>query len=559
MSLSVDLRFARTLYKCIGSPLSLALLKAFDSGDWDYIVNVRVDPRKYEHHVPYLLDALAGNLLRKNPGLPTKNVDRAQKAKDTFFDGERQCKRTNIRLRPYLTCEGDDWDYAVNEHLIGLRKVVRSVLGKFPGREHVIGRHGPGATFSDPAKRSTVGDKMNSRPSCTSGFLENWFPLWELTLWGRAALEGPRNRLPSIVRGGRFATAPKDATTDRPIEAGPSLNVFYQLGIDGIIRRRLRRERIDLDGGQSIHRSLAQKASVDGSLATIDLKNASGTVAKNLVRLLVPTDWLEPLEELRSSSIRLDGRWHILEQYSGMGNGYTFALETLIFYCACKYVSSLHRGERVYTYGDDLIVPSEIVPDLVPFLSFLGFTVNDQKSFMSGPFRESCGGDFFNGHSVRPFFLKSLLEEPHEVIAAANGLRRALIQNDYCWETCKSAWFALLDLLPSDIRRCRGPEDLGDICIHDVRDKWLTRRRSDIVRVRVYRPVSRGFWPKVPNGKVPLGIFDMNVQLACAIYGSVDSGKSPNYRPGKGQLVMPAGITPRNGVTGYKIGYSVFS
>lgn len=556
-----QLKFAEVLWTKLGTPLSLKLLAAYRKGDWETIVNTKVDPRSYTTPFEYLMDAIAGGLLRKAKDIPLTSVDKRRKALETFWDGERKCKLTNLRLAPYLTCKGDDWDPGINVHLEGIRRVLKRVLGTPPTRERLQGRFGPGATFTDPSVRSTLGDKMNSRPSWTPTMADKYFGLWELTLWGRSCFSGTCQRWPSYTRGGRFATAPKDATKDRPLEVGPSINVFYQLGVDGAIRPRLKRWGIDLTNGQSTHVEIARLASMTGDYATLDLKNASGTVSRNLVRLLAPPGWLDLFEELRSSHIKIDNQWVRLEQYSGMGNGYTFSLETTIFFAIAQYVHETFGSKgRVYVYGDDLIVPSEEVGYLVPLLRFLGFELNDDKSFSKGPFRESCGGDFFAGMSVRPFFLKEIsLDSPDKVIAAANGLRKALEQHPVLWELCKAAWFALLDLLPVDIRRLRGPHGLGDIVIHDERSRWQTRTRSGIRYIQVFRPVTRGFWPRVRNGKVPLGIFDEDVQLACAIYGAADDGivggtgttGSPRYQ-------LPS-LTPRDAVTGHKIGWTAYS
>jgi hypothetical protein len=56
-------------------------------------------------------------------------------------------------------------------------------------------------------------------------------------------------------------------------------------------------------------------------------------------------------------------------------------------------------------------------------LEALGFQINQHKSFFEGPFRESCGKDFFRGFSVRPVYLKTL-RTPQSRCAAINLLNR---------------------------------------------------------------------------------------------------------------------------------------
>jgi hypothetical protein len=74
-------------------------------------------------------------------------------------------------------------------------------------------------------------------------------------------------------------------------------------------------------------------------------------------------------------------------------------------------------------FGDDIIVKKEAYAFLVRSLTKLGFKVNDDKSFNTGPFRESCGYDWYNGHFVRGVYVTSL-ETVSDVYSAVNRLNR---------------------------------------------------------------------------------------------------------------------------------------
>jgi hypothetical protein len=94
-----------------------------------------------------------------------------------------------------------------------------------------------------------------------------------------------------------------------------------------------------------------------------------------------------------------------------MGNGYTFALETLIFY-SLAWSTCVALGlptSDVSSYGDDIIVPTGAYNALIGVLKCLGFVPNREKSFGDGPFRESCGKDYFRGIDVRPVYIKDVL------------------------------------------------------------------------------------------------------------------------------------------------------
>jgi len=129
---------------------------------------------------------------------------------------------------------------------------------------------------------------------------------------------------------------------------------------------------------------------------------ASDTLNYNTVAWLLPGDWFEYLSRVRSPLFKLDGEVRKYAKFSSMGNGATFALETLIF------ASMLHAvGSRTgIAYGDDLTVEPELYPELCRLLKFFGFIPNLEKSYHTGPFRESCGKDYFQGADITPFYLR---------------------------------------------------------------------------------------------------------------------------------------------------------
>lgn len=535
-------RLAHDIWRAIGTPLSHELMRLSELGDWDTIARCKVDPRAYTSSQEYFLDASSASFLKKYKDLPT-TVDRRGAALANWRLGEDDCFRTNRRLSPYL----EGWSHPscnmdVYQHIAGIRKKIATALGRCPSIDELSPSHGPGATFSDKSIRSTLADKMEGKASLTGNAL--WYLTdWLGTAWGRESLK--RCHDPVFVRGNRFTVAPKDATKDRPIAAEPSINIFYQLALGKVVRRRLKKLGIDLDNGQDTHRQQARASSITGSLATLDLKNASDTVAYNLVKLLLPPAWFELFYELRSPLTRMASkdvkavtgressgtRWIRLEKFSSMGNGFTFELETLLFWAISDYSvrSVVENPERTLCYGDDIICDSRGVGAVIPALRFFGFTINEEKSFVSGSFRESCGGDFWDGRPVRPVFLKESLDEPHQLIAAANQVRRLGFDLFGGLGPFAPIWFAIQDQLPVRVRRCRGPQGLGDIVIHDLESNWSwTSSAKD--RVYCYRPVN--------FRKVSLRGFSDGTVFACGLYG---------VRVSEGY------VNPRDSVTGYSV------
>lgn len=605
--------------ECLGSgrPVAKEILKKIDEGDWLGLVRMRTEPGDYENPLEFFQDATLTSLLRKCEGLPTQ-VDTASAAMQNFWKSEKQCYRTNERLNPYLM-DADDAslhgpgliirDPHVEELITAWRSEIRQVLGAPPKR--LRGRFGPGSTFHQKSNAITIPQKISENATRTTEIaplLHVWQEtaayrygqqhivppgLWDGSsesdhrrkqpdfLWVAGALLPPNRdtdfmrREACVVHGSRFTTVPKDALKARGIAVEPSINVFIQLALGSAIEERLKKAYgWSKNRVQDAHRLLAKIASRTGACATIDLSSASDTIARNLVRLLLPRGWLELLEQSRTRRTQVGGRWVFLEKFSSMGNGFTFELETLLFYtlsrCVVRAVCedlldvencdrrSPNYGVKTSVFGDDIIVPTKAAKPLIAALRFFGFEVNVEKTFIEGPFRESCGGDFFNGQAVRPYFLKELPKEPHQWISILNGLHRNYEQlRALGHEPPLKGWRVALGALPSNLRQLRGPKELGDLVITDRRWESYNPRveRSGISYIRVWRPV--------PNRLMPWGQFRPGVVVAAALYG-VPSGvptAGPSSRP-YAERCKVSGIVPRiNGsyVSGYRTGRVPYS
>lgn len=513
------------LLEGLATPRAVTVAILLRHREFDQIAKLQCDPRTHICEESYRLAAIATSLLRKCADLPT-SFDRKAVAVDTFFATERICHATNIRLAPFLEGALDDVrDEPIYRFLMNVRTRISRILGSPP--EMLDGAFGPGGTFGDKGRLTTVADKMTSDPMFTTGslsFLINWVG----TAWATACADAGKR--PVRVRGSRFTTVRKDCSTDRGIEIQPSITGFYQLGLGREVRKRLKSAGIDLVNGQHIHRRVVRECSLSGRLASLDLTNASSSSCKNLVRLLVRADWLELFEELRTTHTLINGHWVRLEMFSAMGNGYTFELETLIFHCIClEAVQMNSQGIRgftssdVFTYGDDILIPSQDFKAVVSALKFCGFTPNERKSFSEGDFRESCGADYFRGLDVRPFFLKEFPHEPHEFIKLANGISRLSrpSQDGRRREDpgpmdprFLRAWFRTLESVPVHIRRLRGPEDLGDAVIHDRPHYWGVKWESGIRYIKT--------WSQTTDSYVGWNFFRPSVVIACALYGAGD-------------------------------------
>lgn len=201
----------------------------------------------------------------------------------------------------------------------------------------------------------------------------------------------------------------KNAGTDRAVTNEPDLTKIVQNGYGDTMRVRLKRGGIDLSDSER-QCELARIGSIDGKIATIDLSNASGLICQGLVLDQFSPAWSDIFFWARTSEIQISeiGRSRYLEAYAGMGNGLTFPIESVLFHAltwACCEEAGI-RFPVCSVYGDDIICSVEAVPFLYEVFAAVGLQVNEDKSFIDGPFRESCGSDWFLGIDVRPVFLR---------------------------------------------------------------------------------------------------------------------------------------------------------
>jgi hypothetical protein len=538
------------------TPVADSVAKAIREKRWMDLAGMKVDPRLYSDPLQYCRDAAAVNLLRKFKSFPTPSGVKEAAALEKWWSGEKACYVTNQRLLKYLPefRNFGDVDQAVLRHIDAIRKIVINLIGHSPP-SLVEGRFGPGATFRDKGQYVTVPDKMSSDPTLTREAV--WFlPQWFATQWG-ADFASRHGKL-EFIPGNRYSSVPKTSLEDRSIAVEPSINVFFQLGLGKALRKRLLKPSLHNDGwnldvAAERHRQTACDSSLTQEFATLDLSNASDTVAYNLVKLLLPPQWFEALDMLRSPKTLVKGQWVKLEKFSSMGNGFTFELETVLFAaialhaCACTGVNGV-LGRNVMVFGDDIILPDGCVKELLALFAFLGFQVNTEKSFFGDvPFRESCGGDFLFGAAVRSYYLKDEPDEPRKLISIANGFKSLYTKLDALHGTYRvRGWLRVLDSLPLAVRRARGPVSLGDVVIHDVEERWTTRERHGIRYLRALVPFKRR--------TVAYGNFRPGVVLACATYGVGNEG-TPVY----GRPLAIEGVTPRNGLLSHRVGWIPWS
>lgn len=427
------------------------LQKLITSGDVRGICVYDVDVSAFNAADLYhVLQIVAFFKKRQDVELGTNPSEEAWK---TFVEAEQRCRETNEIFRKYAR-GGFYFPSRVESVLFMAQSKIAHILGDLPGLEALKLRFGPGATTSVKKKDASARRKLSSEFSCSEealGILPDI--LAEMPTWSNLEIDGPDGVTNSVqVVPGRISFVRKNAKTDRTIGIEPVLNSMVQLGIGAYMADRLRMIGIDIRD-QTRNQKLACEGSITGALATLDLKSASGLIACGFVESMLPLEWWSFLRCLRTGTCTTPAGDPLkLEQFSSMGNGFTFPLQTLLFYALCKSCAEFENAEgAVSVYGDDLIVPVSCVPLLLEVLNSCGFWVNEKKSFWSGPFRESCGKDYLSGIDVRPLYISGPL-------SGADVFR---MHNFYARKGHPGACDYLLNLLSEQVQ-IFGPDGFGD-------------------------------------------------------------------------------------------------
>lgn len=413
----------------VDTPRSLAVWLLVEHDEWEQYLELSFpDPLLST----FADDYLVSEMFTKDPTLPI-DVNREAVALQRFDEAEELCAQTNRRFREYFA--EPSRHYKELHRIFAVQSILDRALGPL-GRDtlDVVEsefRFGPGATSSVSGRFVLPSRKYTSRLDVTPRLL----PFAN-------ALKGRMSGVERLLSYSKVTTVPKNAKTDRTICVEPHLNVYYQLGVGKVLRSRLSRLGLK-PNDQERNRFMAASAARNG-YATIDLSMASDTIAFEVVSSLLPDDWLQLLYAGRTDFTMMpDGALRRLEKWSSMGNGYTWELESLIFYAIARSLTKKEIG----VFGDDLVVPVEVVPDLLELLNLFGFKMNERKSFWQGPFRESCGTDWHYGVDVRPFYFKDEYEAHrpiwHYAISYANKLRVYSHRRGgriYCDRRFLSAW-----------------------------------------------------------------------------------------------------------------------
>lgn len=452
--------------------------------------------QKYTDATEHFVANQLSLLIRKYPFPKDLNpFDPEGVAISKFWKAEHRCARVNQRFRAFLKRS------PYEDQLARMRNFIAYNIGYEVPLSTIWDNcdFGPGANMGVHGNATNLAAKLASHWSVTPSAL----------LYGRAAMkthaqlfeyvcsddfgmkffyshdpdlfnQGYDKRC-HVVAYNKIAFVPKTVTTHRSIAVEPLVNSYLQKGVDVVLRRNLLRAGIDLSD-QGVNIELARLGSLDpdsnDSFVTLDLSSASDSISIELVRALLPPDWFEFLNSIRSRQFMLGGKIFTYNKFCSMGNGFCFPLETLLFVAACSSVGAGYPGRDFHVYGDDIIIKKRYASKLVDLLKVMGFSLNMEKSFIEGPFRESCGRDWFLGEDVRPFTFDFALDSIQSIFKFLNLTQR----NTRCSSYFEGVRPLVMGLIPRRwqfLRPCKGNEDTA---IDVELDEFMAGQHSRFVR-----------------------------------------------------------------------------
>jgi hypothetical protein len=281
----------------------------------------------------------------------------------------------------------------------------------------------------------------------------------------------------------RVVFVPKTLKTPRVIALEPSPMQYMQQSMLQYIVPKLESHRLTRNSlrftDQSVNRRLAYEASLDKTLATLDLSDASDRVHVDLVdRIFRRSGIGEYLLTVRSGQANLpSGKCITLYKYASMGSATCFPVEAMVFYTIVQSAlhdqdgrrpssqSIAHYSRKIDIYGDDIIVPVEYTDAVVRNLEAYGLRVNINKSFRNSLFRESCGADFYNGRPVRPVYARELAPDDVRSWTAAQVASWTSTSNQFYnagkWKIAQAIRDMLESVLRSPIPRATSSRGAG--------------------------------------------------------------------------------------------------
>lgn len=475
-------------------------------------------------------------MLRENPSVSAIRAVRQLTLLFKKIERKTTAARERAAEVAYITCEADleAVDLSLSDEqrrdfsssFAWLYSDVLNDLTRSIERMDLKPKHGPGST-----QDKLLGNRKFDFPTWTAR-LEFLFPYARFcthTWFSNSDYKYdllPVEQEPPV----KVVFVPKTMKSPRVIAMEPTHIQYVQQALMQRLVSLLEKSRIGASQGftdQIPNRVKACEGSVNGNYATIDLSEASDRVLASLVfDALKP--WptvLEAVSACRSiRSLLPSGEVLTLRKFASMGSALCFPVEVMTFsaiiftalrkaggHPAVRVLNTFAAGE-VRVYGDDIIVPVDSVFYVEEFLEAYGLKVNRSKSFSNGKFRESCGGDYYDGVEVTPVRMRRDLptrrqhvQELVSTCSTANQLADA--GYDRASEYLHRAVEDILPLYPDVPRES------------DLLGRWSYNPRPHGYSSKLHCPIYKGY---APYSKAPKSLLTGYRALFKALTGQWD-------------------------------------
>jgi len=388
--------------------------------------------------------------------------------------------------------------------------ITKDVFSGFDPKD-ILPRHGPGAV--------ATGERLEEKWVFSRLYdnIHQCYPYYDYFIVGKGNELLDRSRWYRSLKRLRSGVAkvvlvPKDSRGPRLISAEPLEYQWIQQGLGRKMAHHLEYVSTYTRGNvnftsQEINRTLALANSVSRANCTMDLKDASDRVSLALVQSVFrdTPELLRALEACRSEATLLPtGEVVKLRKYAPMGSALCFPVEAYVFWVLLvahavreRRVPLEQAAASIYVYGDDLIVPTDWFDQCTQCLESVGLKVNRDKCCVTGPFRESCGMDAFNGTSVTPIRLKrqfSDLFSDGSVLQSYTDVANQLQQRGYTtaanliWERLEATYGKLPYGTPLSSFPCKVVQRPEQAVIRNHK-RFRSRWNPSFQRVEFYVPV----------------------------------------------------------------------
>lgn len=309
-----------------------------------------------------------------------------------------------------------------------VKDILSSTLRRYKGHSYVVNSPSDDGAFSNGAcvNARTLADKLHTWDY--PYYLDIMYPLYE------------GNNVQNYQYS-ECVPVPKNYKKYRIIGMEQSRRQYEMYAMRVALVHSIDRRKCNIDFSNQAQNQVACYLGSDKSLdyATIDLSSASDSVSMSHIYTCFPEEVSKDVAELRSPQIKVGPK--VVTSYIALtsGTNITFPIETLLFWgiaTACtQYVSSLTKSSyaKPIVYGDDILCDVAVYDSLIDWLTLMHFTVNVEKSFGSGNYRESCGVEAYNGEEVDiVYYPRKPITKTPESVAALCQLQHRLYDYFQC-------------------------------------------------------------------------------------------------------------------------------